>query len=139
MWIGDILGFSLFLLWLFGIQSDEQERRNLSYFLNLQWEFLQINRKVKMETEDWNMHQVCFKFHLRYYKRDLPREWYQTQVLSSYLLFNDYILLYDKLPITQFVYCSAYQEWNCKSHLNMVMMIFSSVFSPSFTRKKELL
>lgn len=107
---------------------------NLSYFLNLQCEFLQVNWKQKSGT----CIQVCvLSFTLETIKEICPEHGYQTQVLLSYLLFNCYILLYAKLPIAQFVYGSAYKNWNCESqsHLNMVLIICSSVFFSQFHKK----
>lgn len=132
------MGFFLFLLWLFGPQSDEQEWRK-SFLVCKPAVRIPTN---KLETESWNMREVyVLSFTLETIKEIYPENGYRTRVLSSYLLYNCYILLYAKLPISQFIYGSAYKKWNCKSqsHLNVVMIICSSVFSPSFTRKTELL
>lgn len=131
------MGFSLFLLFLFGIQRDEQEREK-SFLLSKAAVGIPTN-KLEIETGNRKLKYAWglrVKFHLRDYKRNLPREWL-SNTSSVRLLFNYYKLLYAKLPITQFIYGSAYRKLNCKSlsHLNMVMIICSSVFSPSFARR----
>lgn len=131
------MGFSLFLLWLFGTQIDQQERGK---FFLLSKPAVRIPTN-KLETESWNIHEVyVLSFTLETIKEIYPQNGYQIRILSSYLLFSYYILLYARLPITQFIYGSAYVKWNCKSqsHLNMVMIICSSVLCPGFTGKTEL-